>query len=85
MISNKIFYHIGLRYKAGFHTVFIPSYIPMDEKLVLFHLREVDRDTCMAREYQKHKLIERGHQSEIDKALNGHIVNHEKMKQKGKN
>ncbi len=81
--SKPLVSKIPLHYKPGFHTTFTPAVIQCDTDLKLFHLRDVDKDFCLAREYQKFQLMRNAHQSEIDLALNGHILQYETMVKKG--
>eukprot|EP01038_Epipyxis_sp_PR26KG_P008289 gene8289-11219_t len=74
---------IPLRYKAGFHNTYISHPIPVDYDLIMLHLKEFDQKFCVDREFIKHQLVLRSHQSEIDAGLNGHIHDYSKKKDKG--
>jgi hypothetical protein len=66
-----------MRHKPGFHATFIPGFVASDNDLYMFHLKDVDRETCLSREATKNKLFrEKGRQSDINKLLNTHILHH---------
>jgi hypothetical protein len=68
---------VPMRHKPGFHATFVPGFVPSDNDLYMFHLKDVDRETCLSREVSKNKLFrEKGRQSDINKLLNTHILHH---------
>lgn len=81
--SKPLVSKVPVHYKPGFHTAFSPTNIQCDDDLLLFHLREVDKEFCLNREYQKYLIMRNAHQSDLDKALNGHINNFPDMVKKG--
>jgi reversibly glycosylated polypeptide/UDP-arabinopyranose mutase len=82
--NKPILAKIPTREKPGFHHLYYPvRSLHPDPNLILFHLREVDRNFCMEREERKFSLIKQAPQSEISNGLNGHLVHYQKRKSKG--
>lgn len=81
--NKPILAKIPVREKPGFHHLYHPMRVLVEHNLYLFHLREVDRNFCLQREERKYSLIKKAFQSEINLALNHHLVSFEKRKAKG--
>jgi hypothetical protein len=73
-----------IRYKAGQHTAFLPSFIPHDEQLALIHTAFIDRDYCMVREKYKYETALQMPQDDKNKGFNGHIFEYPSLLKSGK-
>jgi hypothetical protein len=81
--NKPVLSKVPIREKPGFHNLYVPQKVPVENDLYLLHLRELDYNSCMKREERKFALIKEGHQSEIDRLYNGHLIHYEKRKVKG--
>jgi hypothetical protein len=83
--SKPVLNRIPVRHYPGFHNLYFPKgQLKLDKHLILLHLRDVDRDFCLQREYMKAMIVQNtSFQSELQKGLSTHLVHYQEKLKRG--
>jgi hypothetical protein len=72
------------KWKAGFHTAFLPLTIHIDMNLYLLHLTDVDKTFCLEREKQKYLVYDKlGASAMKSSGFNNHIGDYARTSSNG--
>jgi hypothetical protein len=83
--SKPVLNKVPVRHYPGFHNLYFPKgQLKLDKQLILLHLRDVDRDFCLQREYMKAMIVQNtSFQSELQKGLSTHLVHYQVKLKRG--
>jgi hypothetical protein len=82
--SKPILSKIPARHYPGFHNLYYPKPVKLDNKLILLHLRDMDLEFCKQREHSKAMIAQNtSFQSELNKGLSFHLSHYQEKLAKG--